>query len=249
MLAVCRIYGTGARSALEIESIYHYHSCLTLPGRHRPGEPFVPLCKKENRPMKVIAILLLASSVTIIQAARAEGNAADGAVIGYSCLGCHGIENYHNAYPSYHVPRLGGQKRAYVEHALRAYRDGSRKHPTMAAQGGSLSDSDIENIGAWLEQFGAVTDVVTLESVAGIDAATACVACHGEAGVGVVPQPPTLSGQHQDYLKVALQQYRDGSRSGTVMSAFAATLTDEDIEAITHYYASQPGVFTPATKN
>lgn len=199
--------------------------------------------------MKVIALLLLCGSVASIQAAHADGDAELGAAIGYSCLGCHGIEGYHNAYPSYHVPRLGGQKRAYIESALRAYRDGSRKHPTMAAQGGSLSDSDIENVGAWLEQFGSATDKATAESVAGISAATACIACHGEAGVDVEPQPPTLSGQHQDYLKIALQQYRDGSRSGTVMSAFAATLTDEDIEAVTLYYASQPGVSTPATKD
>ena len=65
----------------------------------------------------------------------------------------------------------------------------------------------------------------------------------------MTPQPPTLTGQHQDYLKNALQQYRDGSRSGTVMTAFAATLSDADIEAITRYYASQDGLFTPASKD
>jgi cytochrome c553 len=119
----------------------------------------------------------------------------------------------------------------------------------MTAQGSSLSDADIDNVAAWLEQFGSATDAATPESVAGIAAATACVACHGEAGVGVVPQPPTLSGQHQNYLKVALQQYREGSRSGTVMSAFAATLSEEDIEAVTRYYSSQAGLFTPATKD
>jgi len=198
--------------------------------------------------MKAIALLLLLGSVAQMPVAHAEGDAEKGAVIGYSCLGCHGIEGYNNAYPAYHVPRLGGQKRAYVENALRAYRDGTRQHPTMVAQGGSLSDSDIANIGAWLENFGSATDAATVESVAGIDAATACVACHGEAGEGVVPQPPTLSGQHQDYLKNALMQYRDGSRSGTVMSAFAATLSEDDIEAVTLYYASQNGLTTPATK-
>ena len=198
--------------------------------------------------MKATALLLLLGSVALAQSAHAEGDAEKGAAIGYSCLGCHGIEGYNNAYPSYHVPRLGGQKRAYVANALRAYRDGSRKHPTMTAQGSSLSDADIDNVASWLEQFGSATDAATPESVAGIAAATACVACHGEAGVGVVPQPPTLSGQHQNYLKAALQLYREGSRSGTVMSAFAATLSEEDIEAVTRYYASQPGLFTPATK-
>jgi cytochrome c553 len=198
--------------------------------------------------MKAIALLLLIGSATLAPLAHAQGDAEQGAAIGYSCLGCHGIEGYRNAYPSYQVPRLGGQKRAYVENALRAYRDGRREHPTMGAQLGSLSDSDIDNVSAWLEQFGAVTDAATAESVSGIAAAGACVACHGEAGVGVVPQPPTLSGQHQDYLKAALQQYRDGSRSGTIMSAFAATLSEEDIEAVTRYYASLDGLSTPATK-
>jgi cytochrome c553 len=198
--------------------------------------------------MKAIVLLLLIGSVTLAPLAYAEGDARQGAAIGYSCLGCHGIEGYRNAYPSYPVPRLGGQNRAYVENALRAYRDGRREHPTMSAQLGSLSDSDIDNVSAWLEQFGSVTDAATAESVTGITAASACVTCHGAAGVGVVPQPPTLSGQHQDYLKRALQQYRDGSRSGTIMSAFAATLSEEDIEAVTRYYASQDGLSTPATK-
>ncbi len=199
--------------------------------------------------MKITALWLFVGSVILTQTAYADGDAAQGAAIGYSCLGCHGIEGYNNVYPTYHVPRLAGQKRAYIESALRAYRDGTRKHPTMAAQGGSLSDSDIENVGAWLEGFGTATDSTTMESVAGIKAAETCVACHGKAGVGVVPQPPTLSGQHQDYLKAALKQYKEGTRSGTVMSAFVATLSEDDVEAVTRYYSSQDGLTTPSTKD
>lgn len=47
----------------------------------------------------------------------------------------------------------------------------------------------------------------------------------------------------------ALQQYRDGSRTGTVMTAFAAILTEADSEAIARYYTSQVGLFTPASKD
>ncbi len=199
--------------------------------------------------MKKSALLLLVGALTLALTANADGDAEQGAVIGYSCLGCHGIEGYNNVYPTYHVPKLGGQKRSYVESALRAYRNGSRNHPTMAAQGGSLSDNDIENVAAWLETYGLVTDSATEESVAGIKAAQACVACHGTAGEGVVPQPATLSGQHQDYLMEALKQYKQGKRSGTVMSAFAAMLSEDDMKAVTRYYSSQDGLTTPATKN
>ena len=43
------------------------------------------------------------------QPAVAEGDPEAGRELGYTCLGCHGIEGYRNAYPSYRVPKLGGQ--------------------------------------------------------------------------------------------------------------------------------------------
>lgn len=70
----------------------------------------------------------------------------------YTCTGCHGISGYSNAYPTYHVPRLGGQHATYIESALKAYRSEARKHPTMHAQASSLSDEDIANIAAYLSQ-------------------------------------------------------------------------------------------------
>jgi cytochrome c553 len=198
--------------------------------------------------LKLVAATAVLAITVISQPAAAEGDAEKGAVLAYSCMGCHGIDGYRNSYPSYRVPKIGGQKAAYVESALKAYKDGSRKHPTMNAQGSSLSDADIANLVAWLAAYKPVSDQTTAESVAGTDAAQACVACHGVAGASVVPQPPTLAGQHRDYLVHALKQYRDGTRAGTVMSAFAAALSDEDIEAVSQYYASLKGLYTPEGK-
>ena len=61
-----------------------------------------------------------------------------------------GVEGYKNAYPSYHVPKLGGQSRAYLELALLEYRASKRKHPTMQAQAQSFSEQDIADIAAYL---------------------------------------------------------------------------------------------------
>ena len=199
--------------------------------------------------MKTAVAILLLVSLIPVPAAYADADPQQGAVIGYSCLGCHGIEGYRNAYPSYRVPKLGGQKRSYVESSLRSYRDGARAHPTMKAQGGSLSETDISDVSSWLELYGEASDAATAESAAGVPAAAACVVCHGVAGEGVAPQPPTLAGQHRDYLVNALRQYKDGSRSGTVMTAFVATLSDEDVENVARFYASQDGLFTPATED
>lgn len=188
-------------------------------------------------------ILVIAATIWA-QPAAAQGDAEQGRQLGFSCLGCHGIEGQRNAYPSFRVPRLGGQGRDYIENALRAYRDGSRPHPTMHAQASSLSDDDIENLLAWLETSGDASDVATAEQVAGVASAAICVTCHGVDGKGVVPQPAVLAGQHADYLVHALNQYKDGTRTGNVMVAFAAALSDADIALIADYYASQDGLET-----
>ena len=140
--------------------------------------------------------------------------------------------------------RLGGQNTEYLETALKAYRDGTRPHPTMQAQASSITDADIDNLVAWLGTFGKAEKVATAEQVAGVAAAQICVTCHGVAGENVQPAPPTLAGQHEDYLVHALNQYKDGTRSGNVMNAFAATLGDADIEMLAKFYASQDGVET-----
>ncbi len=91
---------------------------------------------------------LLASATALAQA-PAAGDAAAGKIKGYTCTGCHGITGWRNAYPSYHVPKIGGQNYDYIVAALTEYKGGQRKHPTMQAQGESLSEQDIRDIATW----------------------------------------------------------------------------------------------------
>lgn len=94
--------------------------------------------------------VLLALAATSTQAAGDPQAGRDKAA---TCMGCHGVPSYTNAYPTFHVPRLGGQHAQYLEAALKAYRDGSRKHPTMQAQAASLSDQDIADIAAYFATY------------------------------------------------------------------------------------------------
>jgi cytochrome c553 len=80
----------------------------------------------------------------------AKGNADKGRQLTYTCQGCHGVTGYKNAYPNYHVPKIGGQSAVYLTNALTEYRKGTRKHPTMQAQSQSFSDQDIADIAAFL---------------------------------------------------------------------------------------------------
>lgn len=119
-----------------------------------------------TRPLPIAASLALASILFASPAIAAQeagsqpaaagaqtapqGDAARGKQLTYTCRGCHGVTGYKNAYPNYHVPRIGGQSQVYLLNALTEYRNGSRKHPTMQAQSQSFSEQDIVDIAAYL---------------------------------------------------------------------------------------------------
>jgi cytochrome c553 len=67
-----------------------------------------------------------------------------------------------------------------------------------------------------------------------------CVACHGQDGNSVDPQYPRLAGQYADYLAQALHEYKDGRRGNPIMKGFAATLSDQDIDDVSAYFATMP---------
>ncbi|HEX9473825.1 MAG TPA: hypothetical protein VF931_06535, partial [Steroidobacteraceae bacterium] len=71
-----------------------------------------------------VVTLALAAAVT----AQAGGDAQRGKQIGYTCLGCHGIDDYKNVYPTYSVPKLVGQHPEYLVAALKSYRGKERAH-------------------------------------------------------------------------------------------------------------------------
>lgn len=81
------------------------------------------------------------------------GDASRGKGLTYTCRGCHGVTGYKNAYPSFRVPKLGGQSQVYLNNALHEYRQGKRKHPTMQAQAESFSEQDIADIAAYLSSI------------------------------------------------------------------------------------------------
>ncbi|AWH21216.1 MULTISPECIES: c-type cytochrome [Stenotrophomonas] len=82
--------------------------------------------------------------------AAPSGNFDNGRVLAYTCQGCHGITGYKNAYPSYRVPKIGGQSQQYLTQALTEYRQGKRRHPTMQAQSMSFSEQEIADLAVYL---------------------------------------------------------------------------------------------------
>lgn len=79
------------------------------------------------------------------------GDPEAGRYTAQTCLGCHGVPNATNVYPTYPVPKLGGQNAQYIIDALEAYRAGDRDHALMQAHARSLSDQEIRDIAAYFE--------------------------------------------------------------------------------------------------
>jgi cytochrome c553 len=69
-----------------------------------------------------------------------------------------------------------------------------------------------------------------------------CAACHGADGNKTIDaQYPRIAGQYADYLAKALRDYKSGARKNAVMAGFATTLSDQDIDDLSAYFAAQPG--------
>jgi cytochrome c553 len=199
---------------------------------------------------KLTAVL---AALCLTQIASAEADAERGKMLADTCKGCHAVDSYNNVYPTYHVPKVGGQKAGYLTSALTLYRDGARKHPTMAAQAASLTDQDIQDIAAYMAASGgqSATPETALETAKGSmpDAGQVCAACHGQTGISLIPTNPDLAGQYADYLEQALAQYKRGERKGPnaiAMQAQLMAVSDEDLVAISAYYAGQSGLNTLA---
>jgi cytochrome c553 len=187
--------------------------------------------------------LLMLMALAAGAPAFAAGDAARGKLLSYTCLGCHGIDDYKNVYPTYSVPKLVGQQPEYLVAALKEYKSGERSHATMHAQASSLSDQDMQDIASYFAGTPLKPGASTV-GTAPAKVAQLCVACHGKDGVGISGDYPTVSGQHADYLARALEEYKKGDRKNPVMPTFMASLSTADIDQIADYYSRQ----TPALR-
>lgn len=92
------------------------------------------------------------------------------------------------------------------------------------------------SLAAWSK--GSATD--------GAAKAATCLACHGPAGNSSNSEWPSLAGQNAVYIERQLHLLHDGKRTGkagdasaSMMPAMALTLSDQDIQDVAAYYATQ----------
>ena len=81
----------------------------------------------------------------------------------------------------------------------------------------------------------AAAVVASAEPPAG---AASCTGCH-PASSRVTSPVPRLSGLDRAAIVRAMQDFRTGQRTGTVMDRIAKGFTDEEIQAIAAWFATQ----------
>lgn len=96
---------------------------------------------------KLLSAAIFAASALLVSAnSFALGDAVKGKEKSAMCAGCHGADG-NSAVPTF--PSLAGQHADYIVHALKEYKSGKRKEPTMMGMAAGLSEEDMENLAAY----------------------------------------------------------------------------------------------------
>lgn len=69
-----------------------------------------------------------------------------------------------------------------------------------------------------------------------------CAGCHGTNGIPAVTYIPALAGLKRADFITAMEAYRDGTRTATIMNRVAPAFTDSEIAAMADYFATLPAV-------
>lgn len=179
---------------------------------------------------------LYATSVEIAEGAR---------IAQTNCARCHGANGIS---ATKGVPHLAGQRAAYLDLQLRAYRYSARVQGAMTGAVRYLSDDALVKVAAYYASLDTPRPAAapgkgapkTADPVqAGKNAAASCGACHGESGVSATPGMPSLVGLDPKYFVAAVNAYKGGQRKSDLMKSLVGALSAESTNNVALYYALQ----------
>jgi len=104
--------------------------------------------------MKKTMFILAAATLGFSLPVHAKGNAEAGKAKSTTCAACHGADGV-STISSF--PKLAGQQRDYLYHALKDYKSGKRNNPLMAEQVKNLSDDDMLDLAMYYSKQKGLT--------------------------------------------------------------------------------------------
>ncbi|MDH3589135.1 MAG: c-type cytochrome [Gammaproteobacteria bacterium] len=197
-----------------------------------------------NKRMLGISIFSMAVAVVsfaLVDEARSEPPGA-----AKMCQGCHGQDGVSSKDT---VPSIAGISAFVHADYLYAYRDGARtctdpKTKAMCTMTAKLTDEQIEELA---EYFAGMLYRPAEQDFDADKAAMGaaihdekCGKCHTDGGSNPDDDASILAGQWLPYMKLSLSQFASDEREQPgAMQRKIVGLSEADVEALAHYYASQ----------
>lgn len=180
-----------------------------------------------------------------------EGNQGGAA----PCSSCHGMDGAADQGGG-SFPRLAGQPAEYLYKQLNDYASGARPNEIMGPIASALSDAERQATAAYFSPLDPpypapqAADPASLKLGAALlmvgssdRRVQACANCHGPDGAGQAPLYPALAGQYVAYAQAQLEAFRNKDRHNDVagvMREIAGELTEDEIAAVSAYFAANP---------
>ena len=157
------------------------------------------------------------------------------------CFACHG-PNGNSTNPAY--PILAGQSWRYTYIELKDFKEGRRTDPVMSPMAADLSRDDMIALGNFFAAqkqapINFKADGAKVEAGRKISDAVLCPMCHLGGFVGQ-NEIPRVAGQYPEYIRKQLHDFKAKRRTNDAgnMTSVAGTLSDGDIENLSHYIAN-----------
>ena len=193
--------------------------------------------------MQRIKLSVTAAVVGLLAAGTlSAGDVRSPSMLANTCAGCHGTNG---ASAGDYMPTIGGMDKVYLVTVLSEYKSGERDATIMGRIAKGYSDNEIKAIASYFAgQPWVSADVKVDPALVAKGKAIhkeQCKTCHEEGGRSQEDETPRLAGQWPDFTRTYLEDCRaKGKRcEPRKMGARVKELTDEELAAMAHYYASE----------
>jgi sulfide dehydrogenase cytochrome subunit len=158
-----------------------------------------------------------------------------------ACAGCHGTLGA-SAGPS--MPNLAGQsKKAFID-SMKGFKSGERPATIMGRLAKGYSDAEIVAMADYFAKqkprsYPQTVDAKKAER-GGMLQEKHCNRCHLDDGQDFKDDAPIMAGQWLKYMQLQMNEYASGKRKmSEKMADKVKQLSNDDMDAIAHFYASQ----------
>ena len=194
--------------------------------------------------MKTKKLSALLIAVGLLASAHALAGDLDQAMVSNTCAGCHGTDGASMG----QAPTIGGMNEMYLMQTMQNYKDGLRYGTIMERIARGYDKSQIMDMSKhyanqpWVNAKQEIDSALAARGKQ-LHMTKGCVGCHGANGISPMPTTPRLAGQYIDFMVIQMQDYQDASRAippiAMPMRGMLAGVSEDDLKALAHFYASQ----------